>query len=221
MRTNYFISFLILTLIISNYNEIICQNDVNVKDTLTNKKKYILSISIVSSPLFHSINIYYNKDISSSFQSGINVSVKFGEKSGGGLTSGISYDYKNYVFKHYLYTYPVISGNYKYLYIPILFNYYFKSTCISFGAVRRIPISSKMSSKEIENNIDNPKGGFRMGVGKIVSLKNKKLNIQFEPYFIFTIGNSYGGAWEEFLGTESLGLLFGFDFKISYNLIKF
>lgn len=217
------IFFFISIILLSNSEKLIGQNT-EIKDSLIAKKNYILSLSFVTSPLLHTKNIFYKKDIFS-FQSGLNILIKFGDKSGGGITTGALFDFKNYSFKYSISqdsnNTKIGQGNYKYLYIPILFNYYFKSTYISLGAIRRIPIYSNKNN-DTKNYKDNPAGGILIGFGKIFPLKNNYFNLQIEPYCIFTGKyNDYHGIMMSVSGTMSSGLLIGFDFKITYKLINF
>lgn len=223
MKLIIFIFFFTSIILFSNSEKLIGQN-IDIKDSLIEKNNYMFSLSIVTSPLLHTNNILNNKDIFS-FQSGLNISLKFGEKSGGGLTVGALFDFKNYYFKYSISqdsnNTKTGQGNYKYIYIPILFNYYFKSTYISLGAMRRISIYSNKNN-DTKNYRDNPAGGILIGFGKIFPLKNNHLSLQVEPYCIFTGKyNDYHGMMMSVSGTMSSGLLIGFNLKITYKLINF
>jgi hypothetical protein len=224
INTLCFLMFIVAT----NSVKLFSQNSDSTKKRIKEHNNF-LSLSLVTSPLFHIFNYKEGKDIFS-LPSGLLFSYKFRKQigKGPGITFGFLFDEKKY-FVSYSDSwadsnqYHYIEGkfHYNYLYMPILFNYYLNNFYFSIGGILRKPVFVSGKNADI-NYIENPKGGIQLGFGSIIPINKHCLDLLVEQYFNITVGGKeFDNRWTYVTETKSWGILTGIYIKLEYKMIKF
>jgi hypothetical protein len=227
---NFFLSFVCVFFSLFCTGILFGQNSDSIinKDTLK-KHDHLLSIGIVTSPLFHTNNSKYNPEDIFSIPTGLSFSLRIINKTIIGIETGLMFDPKKYSFNycysladtnHVIYS-EHVKFEYHYVYIPILINLYFKNSFLSIGGVIRRPVCFQSEYKNwTHNNLSNPYSGFQIGFSKSISI-NKANNLIINPYLIyFGKGIDSYGKLASYSATKSSGLLFGINLRLAH-IIKF